>query len=159
MTKRNQRLLGVAAVLVGVAVAATLGFTAFSRNMMYFYTPSDLVAGTVPVGAAAQLGGLVEAGSVKRGEGLKVEFRVADCVRNVAVRYEGVLPDLFREGQGVVADGHIGPDQVFVATRILAKHDENYMPPQVAEALKGDPESGKHSCMPFKRVDKTVAAS
>lgn len=158
MTKRNQRLLGVAAVLIGVAVAATLGFTAFRKNMMYFYTPSDLAAGTVPIGAAAQLGGLVEAGSLTRGEGLKVEFRVADCARNVAVRYEGVLPDLFREGQGVVADGHLDADRVFVATRILAKHDENYMPPQVAEALKGDPETGKHSCMPFKDVD-TVAAS
>jgi cytochrome c-type biogenesis protein CcmE len=159
MTRRNQRLLGVAAVLFGVALAATLGFTAFRKNMMYFYTPSDLAAGTVPVGAAAQLGGLVEAGSLTRGDGLKVEFRVADCAKNVSVRYEGVLPDLFREGQGVVADGHLDADRVFVATRILAKHDENYMPPQVAEALKGDPETGKHSCMPFKMVDGAVAAS
>lgn len=159
MTKRNQRLLGVAALLIGVGVAATLGFTAFRKNMMYFYTPSDLVAGTVPVGAAAQLGGLVETGSLTRGEGLKVEFRVADCAKNIPVRYEGVLPDLFREGQGVVADGYMSDEHVFVATRILAKHDENYMPPQVADALKGNPDTGKHSCMPFKAVDKTVAAS
>lgn len=152
MTKRNQRLLGAAAVLVGVSIAAVLGFTAFRKNMMYFYTPSDLVAGTVPIGTAAQLGGLVETGSLSRGEGLRVEFRVADCARNVKVRYDGVLPDLFREGQGIVADGHLDADNVFVASRILAKHDENYMPPQVADALKGDPESGKHSCMPFKAV-------
>ena len=157
MTKRNQRLFGVAALLIGVGVAAALGFTAFRKNMMYFYTPSDLAAGTVPIGAAAQLGGLVEAGSLTRGEGLKVEFRVADCSKNVAVRYEGVLPDLFREGQGVVADGYMNDEQVFVATRILAKHDENYMPPQVADALKGDPEAGKHSCMPFKNVAATAS--
>ncbi|WP_293001649.1 cytochrome c maturation protein CcmE [Nevskia sp.] len=152
MTKRRQRLLAVAALVVGVGVAAALGFTAFRKNMMYFYTPSDLVAGGVPEGASLQLGGLVVQGSLVRAEGLKIEFKVADCEKNVPVRYEGVLPDLFREGQGVVADGHLGPDKVFVATRILAKHDENYMPPQVAESLKGNPESGKHSCMPFKAV-------
>ncbi len=156
MTKRNQRLLGVVALVIGVGVAAALGFTAFRKNMMYFYTPSDLLAGTVPVGASMQLGGLVEKGSLVRAGGLRVEFRVADCAKNIPVRYDGVLPDLFREGQGVVADGHLDADHVFVATRILAKHDENYMPPQVAEALKGDPDSGKHSCMPFKAVESVA---
>lgn len=136
MTRRNQRLLGVAAVLVGVALAATLGFTAFRKNMMYFYTPSDLAAGTVPVGAAAQLGGLVEAGSLTRGDGLKVEFRVADCAKNVSVRYEGVLPDLFREGQGVVAVGRLDAKGTFDASEVLAKHDARYMPPEVVDALK-----------------------
>lgn len=159
MTKRNKRLIGVLALVVGVGVAAALGFTAFRKNMMYFYTPSDLVAGTVPVGTSMQLGGLVEKGSVVRAEGLRVEFRVADCAKNVAVRYDGVLPDLFREGQGVVADGHMGEDQVFVATRILAKHDENYMPPQVADALKADAATGRQACMPFKMVDKMAAKS
>jgi len=117
---------------------------------MYFYTPSDLVAGKVPVGANLELGGLVEKGSLVRAEGLKIQFSVADCAQKVAVRYEGVVPDLFREGQGVVATGHMAEDHVFVATRILAKHDENYMPPQVAESLKD--QSGKHSCAPFKSV-------
>ena len=150
MTKRQKRVLAVAALVTGVGIAAGLGFTAFRKNMMYFYTPSDLIAGTVPAGANLQLGGLVEKGSLVRGEGLKIAFSVADCAQRVSVRYDGVVPDLFREGQGVVATGHMGESGVFVATRILAKHDENYMPPQVAEALKG--KDGKHSCAPFKSV-------
>ena len=136
MTKRNKRLIGVLALVVGVGVAAALGFTAFRKNMMYFYTPSDLVAGTVPIGASMQLGGLVEKGSVVRAEGLRVEFRVADCAKNVAVRYEGVLPDLFREGQGVVAEGVLEAGQNFRADSVLAKHDETYMPREVADSLK-----------------------
>lgn len=150
MTKRQKRIYAVVALVAGVGIAAALGFTAFRKNMMYFYTPSDLVAGKVPVGADLQLGGLVERGSLVRGEGLKIEFSVADCEQHVPVRYEGVVPDLFREGQGVVATGHMADGGVFVATRILAKHDENYMPPQVAESLKG--KDGKHSCAPFKSV-------
>ncbi|MCK9192829.1 MAG: cytochrome c maturation protein CcmE [Nevskia sp.] len=150
MTKRQKRIYAVAGLVVGVGVAAALGFTAFRKNMMYFYTPSDLIAGDVPVGANLELGGLVEKGSLVRAEGLKIQFSVADCAKAVPVRYEGVVPDLFREGQGVVATGHMGDDHVFVATRILAKHDENYMPPRVAESLKS--EDGKHSCAPFKSV-------
>ena len=148
MTLRQKRMLGVAVLVLGVAGAAALGLTAFRKNLMYFYTPSDLVAGKVPAGTSLQLGGLVEKGSLVRGEGLKIEFRVADCEKNVTVRYEGVVPDLFREGQGVVATGRMAEDHVFVAKEILAKHDENYMPPQVADSLKTA--DGKHSCMPFK---------
>lgn len=156
MTKRNQRLLGVAAVLVGVAVAATLGFTAFRKNMMYFQTPSDLAAGKAPAGAKLRLGGLVEKGSVTRGDGLTVKFRMADCAGVVDVRYDGILPDLFREGQGIVATGRVAADGAFVADEVLAKHDENYMPPDLADSLKTD--TG-HSCAPFKSAMQSAMQS
>jgi len=147
MTKRQQRMMAVAALVLGIGCAAALGFTAFQKNMMYFQTPSDLVAGKAPVGAKLRLGGLVEKGSVTRGEGLTVQFRMADCTNVVNVRYDGILPDLFREGQGIVATGRMAPDGAFVADEVLAKHDENYMPPDLAESLKTD--TG-HSCAPFK---------
>ncbi len=150
MSKRRQRMIAVAALVFGVGLAAALGFTAFRKNMMYFYTPSDLLSGKLAAGAALQLGGLVEKGSLKRGEGLNIEFVMSDCRNAVPVHYEGVLPDLFREGQGVVATGHMNADQVFVASTILAKHDENYMPPNVAKAVGNV--DGKHSCAPFKSV-------
>lgn len=156
MTKRQKRMAAIAALLVGLGLAAALGFTAFRKNMMYFYTPSDLLAGTTPVGAKLRLGGLVERGTVKRGEGLSVDFVLADCVHNLPVHYEGILPDLFREGQGVVATGSLQANGTFVADEILAKHDENYMPPQVADALKV--QDGKHACAPFKSVMPTEAA-
>jgi len=149
MTRRQQRMFGVAVLAIGLALAATLTLTAFRKNLMAFYTPTDLVAAAVPVGTTLRLGGMVEQGSVKRGEGLKVEFMLADCVNRVAVRYDGLLPDLFREGQGIVASGALGQDRVFVATEVLAKHDENYMPPQVAKSMQTP--SG-HACAPFKPV-------
>jgi cytochrome c-type biogenesis protein CcmE len=149
MTRRQRRMLGVAAIALGVGVAAALTLTAFRKNLMSFYTPSDLVAAAVPAGAKLRLGGLVEAGSLKRPEGLRVEFVVADCTNKVPVRYEGLLPDLFREGQGIVATGSMNADKVFVADEVLAKHDENYMPPQVAAGLQ-TPQG--HSCAPFKSV-------
>jgi cytochrome c-type biogenesis protein CcmE len=150
MTKRQKRMVAVAALVIGVAAATALGFTAFRKNMMYFYTPTDLVSGHLPAGAAVQLGGLVEKGSIERGEGLKIEFSMADCQNHVRVRYDGVLPDLFREGQGAIATGRVGSDQVFVATRILAEHDENYMPPNMARS--GNAGGGAHACAPFKSV-------
>lgn len=153
MTKRQKRMAAIATLLVGLGLAAALGFTAFRKNMMYFYTPSDLVTGTVPVGAKLRLGGLVERGSVKRGDGLTVNFILADCEQKIAVRYAGILPDLFREGQGIVASGSLDSERVFVADEVLAKHDENYMPPQLEKSLKTA--DGKHSCMPFKPVTKT----
>lgn len=149
MTRRQRRLLGVAALVVGVGLAAGLTLTAFRKNLMSFYTPSDLVAAPVREGAKLRLGGLVEAGTLKRGEGLRVEFIVADCTHKVPVRYEGLLPDLFREGQGIVATGSMNAEKVFVADEVLAKHDENYMPPQVAAGLQ-TPQG--HSCAPFKSV-------
>ena len=149
MTRRQQRMFGVAVLAVGIGLAAALTLTAFRKNLMNFYTPTDLVAAAVPAGSMMRLGGMVEQGSVKRGEGLKVEFMLADCVNRVAVRYEGLLPDLFREGQGIVASGRLDESHVFVASEVLAKHDENYMPPQVAKSMQTP--SG-HSCAPFKPV-------
>jgi len=154
MTKRQQRMMAVAVLVLGVGAAAALGFTAFRENMMYFQTPSDLAAGKAPAGAKLRLGGLVEKGSVTRGEGLTVQFRMADCTQAVNVRYDGILPDLFREGQGIVATGRLAPDGAFVADEVLAKHDENYMPPDLAESLKTD--TG-HSCEPFKAAMKADA--
>ena len=147
-------MAGIAALALGIAVAAALTLTAFRKNLMNFYTPSDLVEGAMPVGAKMRLGGLVERGSVKRGEGLKVEFSVADCTSRIPVRYEGILPDLFREGQGIVATGAIDSGHVFVADEVLAKHDENYVPPQVAKSLQ-TPQG--HSCDAFKSVMKNPA--
>lgn len=153
MTKRQKRMAAIAALLIGLGLAAALGFTAFRKNMMYFYTPSDLLTGSVPVGAKLRLGGLVERGSVQRGEGLNVRFVLADCERKISVRYTGILPDLFREGQGIVATGSLDGERVFIADEVLAKHDENYMPPQLQKSLKTA--DGKHSCAPFKSVTKT----
>ncbi|HVT36647.1 MAG TPA: cytochrome c maturation protein CcmE [Nevskiaceae bacterium] len=150
MTKRQRRMAAVASLLVGLSAAAALGVTAFRKNMMYFYTPSDLVTGSAPAGAKLRLGGLVERGSVQRGADLLVKFTLSDCEKSVPVQYRGILPDLFREGQGIVATGAMGGDGVFTADEVLAKHDENYMPPQLASSLKTA--DGKHSCMPFKRV-------
>src|SRR5262245_40731745 len=149
MTRRGRRIVALSCLAAGLAGAPPLTLPAFRKNLMAFYTPTDLVAAPMPAGATLRLGGMVKAGSVKRGEGLNVEFIVADCVNTVAVRYEGLLPDLFREGQGIVATGEIGPDKVFIAREVLAKHDENYMPPQVAESLKTP---AGHSCAPFKSV-------
>ena len=148
MTRRQKRMAGIAVLAAGIAIAAGLTLTAFRKNLMNFYTPSDILAST-PVGARMRLGGLVERGTLKRVGGLKVEFIVADCTHSIPVRYEGILPDLFREGQGIVATGALAEDRAFVADEVLAKHDENYVPPQVAEKLQ-TPQG--HSCAPFKSV-------
>jgi len=149
MTRRQRRMFGVAVLATGIGVAAVLTLTAFRKNLMNFYTPTDLVSSAVPAGSMMRLGGMVERGSVRRGEGLRVEFMLADCVNRVQVRYEGLLPDLFREGQGIVASGRLDDTRVFVASEVLAKHDENYMPPQVAKSLQTP---AGHSCAPFKPV-------
>jgi len=155
MTKRQKRMLAVGLLLAGLSLAAVLGTTAFRKNMMYFQTPSDIAAGGVPAGAKIRLGGLVEKGSVQRGDGLIVRFSVADCEARLPVRYEGILPDLFREGQGVVANGRM-EQGVFVADEVLAKHDETYMPPDLAKKLTTP--DGKHSCAPFKQVSRASGA-
>jgi cytochrome c-type biogenesis protein CcmE len=155
MTRRQTRMLAVGGLVLGLGLAAWLGFTAFSKNLMYFYTPSDIVDGRAPATARMRLGGLVEKGSVARGDGLQVNFVLADCAKKVSVRYEGILPDLFREGQGIVATGRVD-DGTFVAEEVLAKHDENYMPPELADSLKT--ETG-HSCMPFKPVTQPATAA
>lgn len=138
MTPRRKRRLAMVSVLVvGVAGAAALFLAAFRENLVYFYTPSEVVAGEAPAERRFRIGGLVVDGSVERApDSLQVRFAVTDTARTVAVTYDGVLPDLFREGQGIVADGRLDGNGTFVADRVLAKHDENYMPPEAAEALE-----------------------
>jgi cytochrome c-type biogenesis protein CcmE len=149
MTRTQRyRLFGVLGVLIGIAAVIGLGTAAFRANLMYFYTPSDLLAASDTGDRRLRLGGVVEVGSVHRGEGLAVNFVVADCRRSLPVRYEGILPDLFREGQGIVASGRWQAGQ-FIADEVLAKHDENYMPPELAESLLT--ETG-HACEPFKSM-------
>ena len=136
MKPRQQRMLAVGLAVVGVAIAAALTFRAFDENMMFFIEISDVVAGEYPTERNFRIGGLVVEDSIAREEGsLAMTFRVTDKRCEVSVMYEGVLPDLFREGQGVVAHGSMGSDGVFIADKILAKHDENYMAPEVAESL------------------------
>jgi cytochrome c-type biogenesis protein CcmE len=141
MKPRHRRLGFVAAGLALLAGAAGLVLFAMNDTLVFFYGPSEvqekLAAGQIDRDRPFRLGGLVEAGSVERDPaGVRVRFRVTDTVNAVTVAYEGILPDLFREGQGVVAEGRLGADGVFAATEVLAKHDENYMPPEVAEMLK-----------------------
>jgi cytochrome c-type biogenesis protein CcmE len=136
MTPRRQRLLTVALVLTGVALAVGLALQAFEENLLFFYSPTQVLAGEAPEGRTFRLGGLVTDGSMYREPGeLKVRFTVTDNNNSLTVFYEGVLPDLFREGQGVIANGTLQPDGSFRAEEVLAKHDENYMPPEVAEML------------------------
>jgi len=135
MTARQKRFALIGFVLVALAAATGLVFKAFSSNMVFFFTPTQIAAGEAPQARAFRLGGLVRQGSVER-DGITVNFVVTDTARDVKVRFVGTLPDLFKEGKGVVAQGEIGPDGVFAAKEVLAKHDENYMPPEAAEALK-----------------------
>ncbi|MCK6428111.1 MAG: cytochrome c maturation protein CcmE [Burkholderiaceae bacterium] len=130
--KRFALIIGGVAVL-GVAVALIL--SAFQQNLVFFFSPSDVAAHKAPQARAFRIGGLVEEGSVKR-EGVMVSFRVTDTAHAIPVVYKGILPDLFKEGKGVVAQGKLGPDGVFQASEVLAKHDENYMPPEAGHALE-----------------------
>lgn len=136
MTRKQRRALVIAGGLGVLGLALALVLMALSSTITYFKTPSDLATAPVPSGQRFRLGGLVADGSVKRGQGLEVEFQVTDTLRSTPVVYRGVLPDLFREGQGVVAEGRLEPDGRFRADTVLAKHDETYMPPEVAKALK-----------------------
>ncbi|MDC0197748.1 cytochrome c maturation protein CcmE [Candidatus Thioglobus sp.] len=142
MTKRQNRMILVALLVSGVFLAGYLGIKAFSENLLYFYTPSDIVNGKAPKNKSFRVGGLVENDSVIR-DGMVVSFSVTDNSESIDVFYEGILPDLFREGQGIVASGSIVNKCVrwtckntFNASEVLAKHDENYMPPEVAAALE-----------------------
>jgi cytochrome c-type biogenesis protein CcmE len=137
MKPRHKRALLIGTGLVLLAGAVTLVLTAFQQNLVFFFTPSQVAANEAPVGKPFRIGGMVEAGSLRRGgDGLTVQFSVTDTAKSVQVKYSGILPDLFREGKGVVAQGRLGPDGVFQATEVLAKHDENYMPPEAAHALE-----------------------
>jgi len=137
MNKRSKRKLLVVMVLLGVALATVLGLTAFEENLLYFYSPTMVKNGEAPAERSFRAGGLVVAGSVERAsDSLLVKFDITDNEETMRVEYSGILPDLFREGQGIVAMGAFNDKNVFVATEVLAKHDENYMPPEVASALK-----------------------
>ncbi|HET7547801.1 MAG TPA: cytochrome c maturation protein CcmE [Usitatibacter sp.] len=137
MKPRTRRALWIAAGLAALGVATALVLNAFQSNLVFFFTPSQVAANEAPHGRAFRIGGLVEAGSVVRDkDALTVRFRVTDTAKTIPVQYTGILPDLFREGKGVVAQGRIGSDGVFHASEVLAKHDENYMPPEAAEALR-----------------------
>ncbi len=138
MTPRRARRLGMAGLIVaGTAIALALALNAFQSNLLYFVSPSEVKAGDAPIGKLFRIGGLVVEGSVERPDNnLTVRFDVTDTLHSVPVLYSGILPDLFRDGQGVVAKGTLNSNGIFEATEVLAKHDENYMPPEVADAIK-----------------------
>ncbi len=141
--KRKKRMVLVGVMVAGVAVAIGFALKAFNENLMFFYTPSAVNAGEAPVGRPIRVGGLVTSGSVQRqSDGLTTRFDVTDNAKSVTIQYTGILPDLFREGQGIVALGSLGDDGVFVASEVLAKHDENYMPPEVADSLQAAHDAG-----------------
>ncbi len=138
--RRKRRLIMVLVLVMGIGGATALALVAFRENLLYFNSPSDVAAGKAPKDRLFRLGGMVKEGSVQRSDdGLSVTFVLTDYASDITVRYSGILPDLFREGQGIVANGKLGPDGVFVANEVLAKHDENYMPPEVAESLQMPP--------------------
>jgi cytochrome c-type biogenesis protein CcmE len=136
MKPRHKRIALIVGGLAVLGIAVALVLSAFQENLVFFYSPTQVANKEAPQGKAFRIGGLVEQGSLKRGsDGLTVSFNVTDTAKVIPVTYSGILPDLFKEGKGVVAQGKIGPDGVFHATEVLAKHDENYMPPEAAAAL------------------------
>ena len=134
---RKRRLTGVLVIVIGVSIAAIVAMKALNENMLFFVSPTDVEEQALPAGKRFRLGGLVQDGSVSRAsDSLAVAFVVTDGAHAVDVRFDGILPDLFREGQGIIAIGELSPDGHFEAAEVLAKHDENYMPPEVADALE-----------------------
>ncbi len=149
MKRRHKRIAFIVAGLAGLAVAAALVLSAFQSNLVFFFSPSQVVAKEAPVGRTFRIGGLVESGTLKRADdGLTVHFAVTDTAKSIPVVYKGILPDLFKEGRGCVAQGRIGSDGVFYAEQVLAKHDENYMPPEAGKAI----DAAKHE----REAAKTV---
>jgi cytochrome c-type biogenesis protein CcmE len=137
MTPRQKRMVTVAVILAGVGIATAFALQAFQKNLLYYYSPTQIQAGEAPSSRSIRVGGLVEDGSFQRETGsLEARFTLTDFQNTVRVSYTGVLPDLFREGQGIIARGKMTPEGTFVAEEVLAKHDENYMPPEVADSLK-----------------------
>lgn len=152
--QRKRRLYGVLFIVIGVGIATALTLTAFRENLLFFFSPSQIAAGEAPVARTFRAGGLVVEGSVQREpDSTGVSFELTDGAHSVRVFYDGVLPDLFREGQGVVAMGQLGQDGVFRASQVLAKHDENYMPPEVAEALEAAGGMPEHEMQRYRRDD------
>ena len=135
MKPRHKRLLAIVGGLAALGAATALVLMAFQENLVFFFTPSQVAAQEAPLGRTFRIGGMVEKGSVKR-DGVEVRFVVTDTAKTIPVVYRGALPDLFREGKGVVAQGQLGADGVFRAREVLAKHDENYMPPEAAHAVE-----------------------
>lgn len=149
MKRRHKRIAFILGGLAGLAIAATLVLSAFQNNLVFFFSPSQVAAKEAPVNKTFRVGGLVENGTLQRdNDGLTVRFTVTDTAKSIPVVYKGILPDLFKEGKGCVAQGKIGADGVFYADQVLAKHDENYMPPEAGKAI----DSAKHE----KEAAKTV---
>ncbi|MDD5390727.1 MAG: cytochrome c maturation protein CcmE [Gallionellaceae bacterium] len=137
MKSRHKKLMVIVLALAGIGIAAALILNAFQSNLVFFFSPTQVANGEAPTNRAFRIGGLVEAGSLKRDAGgLTSHFVVTDTAKSMNVVYTGILPDLFKEGKGVVAEGRLGADGLFTATQVLAKHDENYMPPEAAHALE-----------------------
>ena len=149
MKPRHKRFIAIGAGVAGLGLAAGLVLSAFNKNLVFFFTPSQVAAKEAPVGRSFRIGGLVESGSVKREpDGVTVRFIVTDTANRMPVEYRGPLPDLFKEGKGVVAQGKLNDAGMFQAREVLAKHDENYMPPEAAEAVRkagGQPSTGTMS--------------
>ncbi len=136
MKRRHKRIAFIIAGVAALGVAAMLVLNAFQENLVFFFSPTQVVANEAPKGKTFRVGGLVETGSVKRDQdGLTTHFMVTDTDKSIPVVYKGILPDLFKEGKGCVAQGKVGPDGVFYADQVLAKHDENYMPPEAGQAI------------------------
>ena len=135
MKPRHKRITAIAVGVAALGIAAALVLAAFQKNLVFFFTPSQVAANEAPQGRSFRIGGMVVPGSLKR-EGVNVEFTVTDTAKSMRVTFRGQLPDLFREGKGVVAQGQLGADGMFRASEVLAKHDENYMPPEAADAVK-----------------------
>ena len=137
MKPRHKRMAAIALGVVALGIVTALVLKAFNQNLVFFFTPSQVAANEAPQGRTFRIGGLVEQGSLKRlPDGVSVAFVVTDTAKSMQVIYKGSLPDLFKEGKGVVAQGQLGPDGVFRASEVLAKHDENYMPPEAKEAVE-----------------------
>ena len=158
MKTRHKRLILVLTGLMLLGLGAWLVLSAFEKNLVFFFTPSQVVAGQAPHNRSFRIGGMVEKGSLQRqADGVTVSFWVTDTVQRVRVHYRGMLPDLFKEGKGVVAQGKLGPNSTFAAEEVLAKHDENYMPPEAAYALtKGQEIKAKTGTAPVTAASKDV---
>ena len=136
MKKRHKRVVFIFACLAAIGAATWLVLGAFRNNLVFFFSPTQIATKEAPVGKTFRIGGLVQDGTLKRdADGLTIHFTVTDTANTIPVVYKGILPDLFKEGRGCVAQGHVGPDGTFYADQIMAKHDENYMPPEAARAL------------------------
>ncbi len=155
MTPRRRRMVLVGLILLGVAGAVALALTAFQENLLYYYTPSDVQAGKAPNDRLFRVGGMVVEGSFERAPGsMEARFVLTDYANNLTVSYSRVLPDLFREGQGIIARGRLGSNGMFVAEEVLAKHDENYMPPDVADTLRERGDKRVTSPIPTATVEQ-----